>query len=265
MTARSIGSAALLALAFACGLRAQTRACGVERWPVKIAADAEAGRIDTVPAPMSISALRALPRPPRPLPFNTRIAPYELRTYRVRAVLRQVITESDGDWHLVLADPDASGRTIIGEIPDSACALGSVYAGRFASVRRDLRAAPKNALIEVVGFGFFDYVHGQRGVAPNGFELHPIVDARIIGRAPGERQALLLNAMRSIGSRRVTMMPMVREEGAHCVVPWACHRRSSLCSTPRARAEWSARSKARHKPSRSRPLVRSTTGCPHCA
>jgi hypothetical protein len=189
MTARSIGSAALVGLALAPGLQAQTRTCGVERWPVKIAADAHARRVDTVPSVMSISALRALPLPPRPLPYNTRIAPYELKTFRVRAVMRQLITEHDGDWHLVLEDPDAPGRTIIGEIPDSACALGSVHAAGFAAVRRNLRAAPKRAVIEVEGIGFFDYLHGQRGVAPNGFELHPILRARIVGGAPGERQA----------------------------------------------------------------------------
>ncbi len=25
----------------------------------------------------------------------------------------------------------------------------------------------------VIGVGFFDFLHGQRGVAPNGIELHP--------------------------------------------------------------------------------------------
>jgi len=24
--------------------------------------------------------------------------------------------------------------------------------------------------------GFFDYIHGQRGVAPNGIELQPVLD-----------------------------------------------------------------------------------------
>jgi hypothetical protein len=26
------------------------------------------------------------------------------------------------------------------------------------------------------GVAFFDYLHGQTGVAPNGIELHPILD-----------------------------------------------------------------------------------------
>ena len=143
---------------------------------------------------MTVAALRELPRPPRPLPYNTRVAPHEFKTFRVRAVLRQVISEDDGDWHLVLEDPDHPGRTIIGEIPDSACALGSVYAGRFAAARRDLRAAPRFALIDVDGIGFFDYVHGQHGVAPNGIELHPILAARIVGRAPNAADSITVGA-----------------------------------------------------------------------
>lgn len=149
---------------------------------MKVAVDAGAGRVDTVPAVTTVSAMRALRPPSRPLPFNARIAPYELKIFRVRAVLRQVISESDGDWHLVLEDPDHPGATMVGEIPDSSCALGSMFAGRYAAVRRDLRAAPRNALVEVEGVGFFDYIHGQRGVAPNGIELHPILSARIVGR-----------------------------------------------------------------------------------
>jgi hypothetical protein len=28
----------------------------------------------------------------------------------------------------------------------------------------------------VTGVGFFDRIHGQTGVAPNGIELHPVLD-----------------------------------------------------------------------------------------
>jgi hypothetical protein len=30
----------------------------------------------------------------------------------------------------------------------------------------------------ITGVGFFDIVHGQSGVAPNGIELHPALDFR---------------------------------------------------------------------------------------
>ncbi len=34
---------------------------------------------------------------------------------------------------------------------------------------------PCTATVEVTGVGFFDFLHGQTGVAPNGIELHPML------------------------------------------------------------------------------------------
>ena len=34
------------------------------------------------------------------------------------------------------------------------------------------------------GVGFFDRIHGQTGVAPNGIELHPVVSFSARGCAP---------------------------------------------------------------------------------
>jgi hypothetical protein len=34
------------------------------------------------------------------------------------------------------------------------------------------------ALIEITGVGFFDFEHGQSGVAPNAIELHPVLAVR---------------------------------------------------------------------------------------
>jgi hypothetical protein len=33
-------------------------------------------------------------------------------------------------------------------------------------------------LVEVTGVGFFDFEHGQNGVAPNAIELHPVLGIR---------------------------------------------------------------------------------------
>lgn len=170
-------------LVLVCGPPAQSpmaARCGTERWPVKVMADSDAGRIDTMPMPTSVTELGDLPRPTIRLPENRRLSPYELEIWRLRARSRQALVESDGDLHLVLEDTEDSSRTMIAEIPDSACAEGSLYAGRFAAARRELRTIPRNAIIELDGVGFFDFLHGQQGVAPNGFELHPILAIRVV-------------------------------------------------------------------------------------
>src|SRR5260370_1246977 len=33
-----------------------------------------------------------------------------------------------------------------------------------------------NIPVQIKGVGFFDFLHGQTGVAPNGIELHPLLD-----------------------------------------------------------------------------------------
>jgi len=53
----------------------------------------------------------------------------------------------------------------------------------------DLATDPAHAaaLVRITGVGFFDYIHGQRGVAPNGIELHPVLDVEFPYPAPWER------------------------------------------------------------------------------
>ena len=174
--------AAVLLLAFAIQLwplqAVAQRARGVERWRVKILADEDRGRVSWTPETTSVAALRQVPRSRRSLPPASRIAPYELTLYRVHAIVRQILPESDGDWHIILADPDRPREALVAEIPDSACALGTGHEAQYAAARRALRATPRYGLIELDGVGFFDFLHGQRGMAPNGFELHPVIGIR---------------------------------------------------------------------------------------
>jgi hypothetical protein len=150
--------------------------CGVERWNVKVLSDPDANRvrIDTVVV-ASIRELSSIPIPENPYPMNGRIAPQELTVYRIRAVVLQIITEFEGDWHLVLGDPKDPQVTMIAEIPSPDCAATERHLEVFASARAVLRSIPRRGEIEIEGVGFFDFIHNQRGRARNGFELHPVL------------------------------------------------------------------------------------------
>ena len=158
--------------------------CGVERWPVKTLSDADRERIrlrDTVST--TIEALVALQRPVA-LSAEARADPVELTVYRVEARLLWLFTEADNDYHLVLASPQDTTITMIAEAPDPGCAgaCASGFAEVYAQVRQkllDRLNSPQSQvrpLVQITGVGFFDYIHGQRGVAPNGIELHPVLD-----------------------------------------------------------------------------------------
>lgn len=153
--------------------------CGVERWSIKTGTDAAAGSIRlTNPQPVTVATLRSYAKPSS-YP-DSRIGAVEKTLYRVTATLTKYKTESDGDLHLVLAD--AAGRTLIAEIPDPACLGASPWRAGVTSARKVFlaRYAPTGSLkttskqVVVTGVGFFDRLHGQTGVAPNGIELHAV-------------------------------------------------------------------------------------------
>ena len=172
--------AVLLALA-SFGARAQS--CGVERWSVKTGTDADAGAIAlNAPQSNTIATLRSWPAP-NPIPPNNRVAPYETTVWVINATLTQYKLESDSDIHLVLQD--ASGLTMIAEIPSPGCVgSSSPVASGISNARAQFQAVytpttsfqTANVPVRVTGVGMFDFLHGQTGVAPNGIELHPVID-----------------------------------------------------------------------------------------
>ena len=158
--------------------------CGTERWSVKTAADDDRQHVVTDPRSASIHFLRTR-HTPSLRPQTGRAAPVELTTYRVRARLVEYVREADGDYHLVLAD--RAGRTIIAEIPDPRCVakISPVKeAIKTARARMDAHLSvtsgfkSSNRRVVVRGIGFFDYFHGQTGMAPDDLELHPVTALR---------------------------------------------------------------------------------------
>ncbi|MGH7297119.1 MAG: hypothetical protein ACRELB_19430 [Polyangiaceae bacterium] len=149
-------------------------ACGTERWDIKTGTDPQAGGVSLVPRPTTIAALRALPASGG---GNARETPTETTLFELKDVtLTQWISESDSDYHLVLSD---GAVTMIAEIPAPSCTQGSVWAC-FTSHARSVFEAENPSqypglTVTVRGVGFFDFLHGQTGVAPNGIELHPVL------------------------------------------------------------------------------------------
>jgi uncharacterized repeat protein (TIGR01451 family) len=162
-----------------------TTACGVERWAVKTLTDRRARLVKFTPRRTTVRALRRL-RAPAAVAIRPRIRGVETTTYQVRAALVEMKLEDDSDVHLVIAEPGDPTLTMIVEFPSSGCTRRAS-----AKAKRKMRAA-RSALIRacgpasdsfkrltgsatISGVGFFDVLHGQRGVAPNGIELHPVL------------------------------------------------------------------------------------------
>ncbi len=172
--------------------------CGFDRWLVKTLRDADTAKVSFTPVPTTVAELGRIPIPEVPYPAAARIPPHELRVYQVRAVLWEISAQDDRDWHLVLRDLHDSSATMLAEVPDSACVAASRHAAKYAAIRRRLRGMVQRATVVVEGVGFFDFIHSQRGRAPNGFELHPVLEtAPDTTVGPGARRRRLGRSARA--------------------------------------------------------------------
>lgn len=153
--------------------------CGVERWSIKTATDSDATSVTSGVLPTTISYLLSIPAT-RPLPAATRLRPVETTVWGLSATLLEYRTEDDSDYHLVLID--GQGHTMIAEVPSADCIGTGPFRGAIQAARATIEAKlPRtstfrtvNLPVEIQGIGFFDFLHGQTGVAPNGVELHPV-------------------------------------------------------------------------------------------
>jgi hypothetical protein len=160
-------------------------ACGVERWAVKTLQDPAGRAIDlslikktTVSALRSKTGLRG--------PSGSRGSGVESTFYEVKARLVSAKAEDDDDIHLVIKGVTTSGTMIV-EFPTVACSSGATQGAktRMKNARNAFGAAcgvPGSSSFTnlkgkatIRGIGFFDFLHGQTGVAPNGIELHPVL------------------------------------------------------------------------------------------
>ena len=162
------------------GIAAQSL-CGVQRWPVKIWADADAAKVDTVPVPITVAELVSIPRPAVSFPQRNRVPGAELQTFLLRARFVEARPQDDdSDIHVIVRDLEIDDATLVTEIPDSACTADERLKKVFTEARQALRTVPRDAIIEILGLGFFDSDHGQRGMAQNGIEIHPVLRLRVI-------------------------------------------------------------------------------------
>lgn len=193
MTTITRSAAFAVACALAWSAAGEEPQCRAYRLAVRMGTDPAVGQIELERARKAgIPELLALPMPdPRSVEEGRR-APAERQIYRVRATVVQQRTGEQRDYVLVLAD-DAK-RSLLAEIPAPSCVpAASPFAER---IRRAFRVLDERlhmdeqALqvglaipVEVTGVGFFDLEHlggdgPPSGMAPNLFELNPILDVK---------------------------------------------------------------------------------------
>jgi hypothetical protein len=160
--------------------------CAVERADVKYAVGF--GPLSSAPGLATVASLAALPVPNGRITGREKgLQPSEGKLYTVVATIPFAKLEADLDWHIVLQDGAA---TMIAESVDPNCAPDTptdiqqaIMVVRSNLLRASHGGGPKGLVglrVQVTGVLFFDVLHGQHGVAPNGVELHPITDVIVL-------------------------------------------------------------------------------------
>jgi hypothetical protein len=149
--------------------------------------------------------------------------------WTVAATLTLYKLEDDSDYHLVIRDE--AGNTIITEIPCPCCVgATSPFASAIANARADFDARftatedfqTANVPVLLTGVGFFDFLHGQTGVAPNGIELHPIIGIEFIADATAP---IILSA--SVSGKKLLVSGLNFSEGDSIVVDGARQKKTA--------------------------------------
>jgi hypothetical protein len=161
-------------------------ACGVERWSIKTGTDAGAPAINlSTYISTTIYNMHSSAKPAS-LPANSRLSPRETNQYRLSGTLIKYVREGDSDYHLVIQD--SAGRQMIVELPSINCVgAGSPFGTGISHARAQFDARftatstmkTTSTAVTLRGIGFWDFLHGQTGVAPNGIEVHPVLDISI--------------------------------------------------------------------------------------
>lgn len=157
---------------------------GVERWDVKTLSDPDADKVVMKTTYTTVSKLIEL-SPGKKIGNKTPRFGVEFNTYTIKCKIKYWSREEDGDIHLVLVDLKDSTKTMIGEIPnlscDSVASATNKYNKYFVEAEKEFlkyklsRNRVKSGIYQIKGVAFFDQKHGQKGLAPNGIELHPIL------------------------------------------------------------------------------------------
>lgn len=170
--------------------------CGVERWTIKTGTDKGAKSINITSSTATTLAKLIALKPPATIPSNSRVKGAETTNWHISVTLVEYKIESDSDYHLVLK---VGRSTMIAEIPSPSCvgstspfkvdikAARAAFDKKFPNVSSSWHTA--NIPVVITGVGFFDYKHGQTGVAPNAIEIHPVLKITF-GAAPKKNFAM---------------------------------------------------------------------------
>lgn len=166
-----------------CGVLGQN--CGIERWKIKTLSDADTAEIDF--SNIKGSSVHEQVNLLRPFGKINARQPSEEEVYQIECFIIGFVKEKDHDIHIKVKDVNTDETMVIELVnPDCFDAKNSSHYHQFQEVYESFinnMGAPHSTfklldtptLISITGVGFWDFLHGQKGMAKNGREIHPVL------------------------------------------------------------------------------------------
>jgi hypothetical protein len=161
--------------------------CGGALWRLMTLSDEQRGRIDFSPQAISIAQIAKLPPPSRIEP--TRATAFQRQRWTMSMVVDRYRIASNGEIVLILYNIE-SAQYMDAYLPNPHC-LGprardrsGMLAARKEFISHCPRVTPDwrllGATVDVGGVGFWNRSKATRGALPNGAELRPLTDFKIV-------------------------------------------------------------------------------------
>lgn len=163
--------------------------CGVERWSVKTLSDNDTLKIDFKKLIKSTVHEQVLMAPP--IKKRERLDS-ETKVYSIDCFIIGYKKEgNDKDIHIIIEDINTD-ETMVIEIPSYECfdiqktsryelfkELQEWFSKNIGHPTSKFVYLEKHIPVTITGVGYFDFVHGQKGMAENGREIHPVLSIQL--------------------------------------------------------------------------------------
>ncbi len=168
--------------------------CGEERWDVKTLSDNDTVLIKfNKVVKTNIHEQASLPKPgkiKRDLPRQSS----ETEVFSIECYILGFKREKDMDIHIVIKELN-SEETMVAELPSPWCPeieatsrsktfqkVNEWFLNNIGKPGERYKTLRKPIPVTITGMGFFDFVHGQKGMAANGREIHPVIKIALLNK-----------------------------------------------------------------------------------
>lgn len=191
---RNVKKEAFLALIFMIvgyHLTINAQDCGEKRWDVKTLSDFDTSSVDfsnIIHSSVHQQILLKRPKGENSFRMLSEDTVYSINCYIIAYKKQQ----DDKDIHLVIEDTKTN-ETMVAEVMSADCRsvrktsryqqikkLNEWFIENIGTATTSFYYPKSPILVTITGVGFFDAMHGQKGMALNGREIHPVLSMRLV-------------------------------------------------------------------------------------